>query len=173
MLVLRLLIWTLPVIVLTWKYNPIKYLKLRGNVVQGLIVGVIVGLGILALRALIIYLLKGSIDLNFDIPIGICINVIVFVGLSEEVVFRGYLLQKIEEIASFWAANTVSSILFYLMHFPIWIMVKNLGPMDIVSEIRSMLIISLILGFVFKKTQSLWSCMMIHSLHNLAVIVIR
>ncbi len=172
-LFVRLIIWTLPVILLTLKQNPLKYLKLYNNVFRGLTIGIITGLIIITLRCLIIYLIKGFITFNFNIPVGFWLNGIIFVGLSEEVVFRGYLLQKIESISSFWIANIISAVLFAIMHFPIWIMVKNLGALEIIGEIRSMIFMGLIFGYVFKKAQSLWSPIIVHSVNNFMSIVIN
>lgn len=172
-LFVRLIIWALPVILLTLKQNPLKYLKLYNNVFRGLTIGIITGLILITLRCLIIYLIKGFITFNFNIPVGFWLNGIIFVGLSEEVVFRGYLLQKIESISSFWIANIISAFLFAIMHFPIWIMVKNLGALEIISEIRSMIFMGLIFGYVFKKAQSLWSPIIAHSVNNFMSIVIN
>ena len=96
-------------------------------------IGLIAGLALFALRSLIIYFMHGSIKMNLSIPVGTWLNVILFVGLSEEVVFRGYLLQKIESISTFWTANLISAFLFFIMHLPFFFIVRHVGAFELLN----------------------------------------
>jgi hypothetical protein len=167
----RFLIWTLPVLLLVDK--PFDYLKLKQNVVKGIGAGTIIGIAFCIIRALVLYWLKGSVGLNLDIANHLWWEVIIFVGLSEEVVFRGYLLQQIESISNFWIGNIVSTLIFALHHIPYFILIYNYGIMDIAHHSLSILWLSLFFGFVFKKTESLWACIIMHSFNNFVSIAIR
>ncbi|MBP9723023.1 MAG: CPBP family intramembrane metalloprotease [Gammaproteobacteria bacterium] len=151
---------------MTLKKNPLKYLKLQNNIKQGVIVGVALGVALCILRCLILYYLNNTFSISLDLPISIWLNIILLVGLSEEIVFRGCLLQKIEAISTFLAANLISTILFIIMHLPVWIIGQNLGIIEILQNTSSILWLSLLLGFVLKKSKSLWACMIIHSFNN-------
>jgi membrane protease YdiL (CAAX protease family) len=172
-LLVRLLIWTLPVVLLTLKQNSLRYLKLDKNIVRGVMIGLIAGLVLFALRSLIIYFMHGSIKMNLSIPVGTWLNVILFVGLSEEVVFRGYLLQKIESISTFWTANLISAFLFFIMHLPVFFIVRHVGAFELLNEFRSMMMMGLLLGYLFKKSNSLWPCLIVHSINNFMCTVIN
>lgn len=167
----RLIIWTLPVLLLL--KNPLDYLKLKQNVAKGLLVGLSIGLSLLLLRVLGLYLWKGTIDLDLQLNPHLWLEVILFVGLSEEVVFRGFLLQKIEDISSFWTANIITTLLFILQHIPYWILLHKYELAQLPNLILSVLWLSLLFGFVFKKTKSLWSCIIIHSINNFMVCAVR
>uniref|UniRef100_UPI00403F8EAF CPBP family glutamic-type intramembrane protease n=1 Tax=Niallia sp. XMNu-256 TaxID=3082444 RepID=UPI00403F8EAF len=40
------------------------------------------------------------------------LNTILLVGVTEEIVFRGFLLRKLMGSFKFWVANTITSLLF-------------------------------------------------------------
>jgi membrane protease YdiL (CAAX protease family) len=161
----RLITWTLPVILLV--KNPFYYLKLRHNFSKGVIVGTLVGCLLVFIRILSIYLWKGCVDIDLKLNPHIWFGEIIFVGLSEEVVFRGLILQKIQESSNFWLANIVSSALFILIHVPYWILIQKYElDTAMLQHSLSIMWISLLLGFVLKKSKSLWACMIIHSINN-------
>ena len=83
----RLLIWPLPVFLLLNK--PFDYLKLRKHILKGIASGVMVGILLCLLQIVGLYLFKGSVDINLTLTKHLWWEVILFVGLSEEVVFRG------------------------------------------------------------------------------------
>ncbi len=168
----RLMIWSLPVLLLL--KNPFDYLKLNENFLKGVMVGLFIGISLLLLRAGGLYLFKGSVEIDLDLPPHVWWSVIIFVGFSEEVVFRGYLLQKIQEISSFWTANIATTGLFILMHVPYWVFVLKYDfSYDMLSHSLSILWLSLLFGFVFKKTNSLWACIVIHSINNFMTFCVK
>jgi membrane protease YdiL (CAAX protease family) len=63
------------------------------------------------------YFIKGA--LNFNHSLSTWIDVILLVGITEELVFRGFIQQELEEIfQNFWVAAIISSVLFAVMHVP-------------------------------------------------------
>ncbi|WP_438824400.1 lysostaphin resistance A-like protein [Bacillus sp. JJ1533] len=89
------------------------------------------------------------------------------VGITEEIVFRGFLLRKLMDSFRFWIANTITSFLFVSIHFPIWFYKGLFEFPYILSSIISVFVMGIIFGFVYKKSNSLWSVIIIHSLYNL------
>ncbi len=163
---LRLCTWTLPVFMYLWAQhkNPFVYLKLQTK--AGLLWAfsfcvIIFGLG---------SILRGASGLNLSIPTDVWWNVIILVGLSEEVVFRGFILQQVEEMTeSFWVGNSVQAILFTLTHVPYWL---SQGQQITSGLIAFVLFAGLLLGMIFRKTESLWACMLIHSVNNFCSIAL-
>jgi len=163
---LRLSTWTLPVLLYLWaqRTNPFAYLKLQTT--SGLLWAcgfclVVFGLG---------SVLRGATSANLSISPYVWWDVIILVGLSEEVVFRGFILQQLEEItSSFWLSNVAQAALFTLTHVPYWL---SRGTEITAGLVGFVLIAGLILGLVFRKTQSLWACMLIHSVNNFCSIAL-
>ena len=50
----------------------------------------------------------------------------ILVGFFEEIPFRGFILQKLQERFDFWTAVVISSLLFVGAHIPGWIMLGSL-----------------------------------------------
>ncbi len=162
----RLSTWTLPVFIYLWLQNedPWTYLKL--NTTKGLFFAIGFSLIVYGLGSL----LFGVSHLNLSIPSDVWWNVIILVGLSEEVVFRGFLLQKIENLtSSFWIGNVIQTLLFTLTHIPYWL---SQGQSITPRLLGFVLIAGFILGMIFRQTKSLWACMLIHSVNNFCSIAI-
>lgn len=73
-----------------------------------------------------VYLLVGAFVTNGEIAIvdefGIDkIIVVLFVGLTEEMVFRGWLLNATIEEDKKWKGIIINAVMFLVIHFPVWI----------------------------------------------------
>ncbi|QGS69937.1 CPBP family intramembrane metalloprotease [Oceanobacillus sp. 143] len=112
-------------------------------------------------------ILENNID--FQIGFGEWLNTILLVGITEEIVFRGFLLRKLRDSFRFWIANTITALLFVSIHFPIWFYKGLLEFPYILNPIITTFVLGIIFGFIYKKSKSLWSVIIIHSLYNLLV----
>src|SRR5699024_6292510 len=112
-----------------------------------------------------------DLELHLNLGFDFWLNTFIFVGLTEEIVFRGYILKKLMTGWTFWKANMVTSFLFVSIHFPIWIYNGIFEFPYMISAIIQVFMISIIFGFIYKKTGSLWSVIIIHSMYNLLVSV--
>lgn len=110
-------------------------------------------------------------ELNLNVGLHTWLNVILLVGRTEEIVFRGYLLNKFSEILKFWKANIVTSMLFVFIHFPIWFRTGLFADFYVIGTITTILFVSIIFGFIYKKTGSLWSVIILHSVYNFCAVV--
>lgn len=162
--IIKNLVWTLPALLLvkhfeqidmyvgakemfTTKVNILKYLPIFLVFTVYLLVGAFVQKGGIAV----------SETFGFDKLI-----VVLFVGITEETVFRGWLLNATLGEKKKWIPVTVNSVMFLLIHFPVWIYegafaenFQNLGFLSI-------LILSVIFGVTFIKSKSIWIPVALH-----------
>jgi len=159
-----LLIWIVPVFLLLPK--PLEYLKLKHNVLKGVLTGSILGILFMAVRVGVLYLWHGTVAIDMPPDRHLWMNVILFFPFSEEVVFRGFILQKIEKIKGFWVANCISTLLFVIYHIPHWWLIQHYSLQDMATDSVSLIWLSILFGVLLKKSQSLWSCVILHSCNN-------
>lgn len=104
------------------------------------------------------------------------IFMVLFVGLTEEIVFRGFFLNSMMKNADTekkrYLAFAVNAVMFLVIHFPIWIaegrFVSSFSSFGFVT----VLFLSVLFGICFVRTKSLWSAIIIHSLYDLLICVI-
>jgi uncharacterized protein len=154
------LFWNLP----AWLYIkyylnvcPSHYLKMNVNVKKGLFWGgflsLLIGIGI--------YISKGHL-LQLLLPFKY-LNALIMFPIAEEIVFRGLILQEINKKLAFWKANIVTASLFLLIHYQGWIYKGTF------FELYNHVFIfgfGLLCGFMYKKTGSLWSVIVLHVFNN-------
>ena len=144
----------------TGRDRPLAYLKLKVNVTKGLTVGILVGLAFVAKDLARVLLLEGRAPDLAGLPPLSFLSPFV-----EEVVFRGLVLQRAGEYAGFWKANALSSALFVAVHLPGWTF-AGLPLAGILSSAAFVFLLSLLLGYLLRKTGSLWACVVCHTMSN-------
>ena len=147
---------------------PISFLKMNVNVKKGLLWGIFLSLLLGAFLILEAYFFNG-VSFHFSLSFDDYLNTLLMAGLAEEIVFRGLILQELDKRMTFWKANLITALLFLVIHYPIWI--YN----DIIFQYGShiyVFIIGLLFGFVYKKTGSLWSVIILHAFHNYILSII-
>lgn len=169
--VVKILLWIIPVILylrfIDKIKNPFEYLKLTTTIKKGVLIGITIGLIQLILSILNVYIFG---DKKLTLPTEWVW--LIFIGLIEEIPFRGFLLQKFEEFMSFWPANFLQGFLFLLIHIPGWYMRMN-GNLPSVTTWISIFIFGVVVGYIFKRSKSLWSCIIIHSINNFVAILVE
>jgi membrane protease YdiL (CAAX protease family) len=85
-----------------------------------------------------------------------------FVGLGEELLFRGILLTRLEKTLSPRLALIMSSLIFTILHFT-W---------RIPLELVFVFIVGLILGYIFQRTKSLFPPIVIHAINNIVLVAV-
>lgn len=168
---IKIIVWTAPVLILLkyyYKNSPILYLKLNCNITNAVVWGTSIGLLIIIYNVIWNYIF-GTGKFNFNFGIYRWIHHIILIGFTEEIVFRGFILQKAQELTGFWVANIISSVLFLLIHFPRWYKDGLLqgGFFNLLSAMVFVIVFSLVQGYILKRTKSLWSCMITHSISNI------
>lgn len=167
----KTLIWIIPV----WIYikihlhtDPISYLKMNVKVKEGIFWGILLSLLLGAGLIIEAYLFNG-ISFHFSLTFDDYLNTLVMAGLAEEIVFRGFILQELNKKWAFWKANILTALLFLVIHYPIWIYNGTFFPY---ASHLYVFFIGILFGFVFKKTGSLWSVILLHACHNYVLSII-
>ncbi len=99
------------------------------------------------------------------------IIIVLFVGITEESVFRGWLLNATADRWGRWPALMVNALMFLAIHFPRWIMdgifVSVFTGFDFVSVIA----LSLLFGWSFLRTRNLVLPIALHMIYDLSVMM--
>lgn len=171
--IIKLMIWVFPVFVYLKRVEndePLSFLRLRTNMKEGVKWGLWGSLGFFLYFIMLQYVIHGNgINLNFEFDEWF--NGFILVGFTEEIVFRGLLLPTLMSSFKFWKANGITSLLFVFIHFPVWILEGSFQFPHILNLIVQIFILSLIFGFIYKKSRSLWSVIIIHSMYDLFILI--
>lgn len=175
--VLKNIIWTLPAFLLLRKYqnnvevplkemftnrvNWIKYLSIYLLFTAFVLIGT--------------YKITGSIAISSNFSIDDII-IVIFVGLTEELVFRGWLLNatiKDKKEDDIYIPILINSILFLSIHFPKWI---NTGVF--INNILSMgflqiILLSCIFSYIFIKSKNILIPITLHMYWDLLVFMFQ
>ena len=88
-----------------------------------------------------------------------------FSPISEEILFRGFVLPQLMDCMPFWKANMIQAILFTAMHWPNWVWVNGFQIWIIVTSV-SIFILALFLGWLLRRTNSIWPPIVVHIINN-------
>lgn len=88
--------------------------------------------------------------------------------IAEEIMFRGFVLPQLSRRIDFFTANLLQAILFTAMHWPNWLWTKGWKPEVLASSI-SVLAIGLLLGWLARRTNSIWPAVVVHIINNFLV----
>ena len=159
----------LPVVVfvlLAEHQNPWTALGLGQNPMRGSAVGLLIGGVVLA-----VFLLSkrfGISPAQTDTKLSLfLIFGTIFAAFAEELLFRGFILPRMMTQMTFIKANILASVLFAGLHAAALLQDGTL----IIPKIILLFIISLWLGYLYKKTQSVWTAVWVHVLYNLAILI--
>ncbi len=162
-------IWVIPVFVYLSKLdrvNPLTYLRLNNKpkAVLWTINAIIITAGILYVGN---HILGGA---EFRVAEGFSrwLNPVILAGITEEIVFRGFILQKFMSAMKFYKANLLTALLFLLIHYPIWI-AQGIATDFFIMNSLSIFILGLIWGYLFKRSGSLWPVIIYHTTYNLLI----
>jgi len=167
----KIAVWLLPVIAIlrAGQYPVFVYLKLDSGKRAAMLWSVLGVSFIAGYNILMHALFYANMVFSPWLTFMQWVNTVFIAGVVEEILFRGYFLQKIRERFSFWKANLVVSLLFVSIHFPIWYV--NADKIAHNAAAWSQLIafifgFSLFQGWLFRKSGSLWPCIMMHMMNN-------
>ena len=167
-LTFRFLYWIAPVL-LYLRYvdgvDPFEYLQLRQNVKRGIVVALV----LTALNVGGTFARFGSPHLSMErVTWNSVLGTSFFVGVIEEIPYRGFMLQKFGERMNFWLANLITSLLFVSIHLPGWIALHTLNAGAAVS----IFIFGLVMSVAFRYAKSLWAPIITHSANDCLSFVI-
>ena len=168
----KFVIWVLPAFItlLICRLRPFVYLKLstpinkRGLVLSMIVVAVwlaliIIGESIMSGKNIGAMLSQKSGDW-LSILVGVAVS-----PISEEILFRGFFLNRLNESLSFWVANVISALLFAAVHLPYWVS-RNGFSSEVTKNLVNVFLLGCLFGWIMKKTNSLWPAIGAHIANN-------
>lgn len=177
---IRLIVYIIPVLLILKieNENILVFLKLKCGLKKTLVWVIVSVLAILLiwLLGVVFYLPTAKIPLkhNYNLVINadLFVRSVVLTGFIEEVVFRGFIFQKLLQMTKFWMADIINGFLFTLYHIPLWIIFNTFNRDYRVSYLIVLMLFSIIQGVVLKKSKSLWVCIIIHMMNNYVGLII-
>jgi membrane protease YdiL (CAAX protease family) len=167
---IKLLVWTLPAILLIRHFQDDMWISLKEMfttkpqwVNEALIVAIVL-VGI-PLRAWFTF---GKLAIHPDYIPATLIGAVIFVGITEETVFRGFLLNATLKKMQLWPAIALNSVLFTLIHYPIWIH-YGYDLIKILTNSIGIMALSAIFAYSFVKAKNILVPIAIHMMNNLLV----
>lgn len=161
-LTIRGLVWVLPVFIYL-RYvegvKPLVYLKLKEHWRRGLLFALVFSaLNFLASLAQhgLPHFGAGAVTWNSVLSTSLLI------GFVEEVPFRGFIFQKLNEWFSFPSASLISSVLFLAIHLPGWF---SLHLFKIQAAIF-VFVFGVLMTILLRYSKSLWAPIISHSLND-------
>lgn len=167
------LVWTLPAVLLIRHFDGSLFIGFRElfslKVKWRKFLPVF---GIFTAYALIAAVLKNGTRL-FGTRFGVNeIIIVLFVGLTEETVFRGWLLNMTLRGGKQRTAVLVNAGMFLLIHFPVWIregvFAANFADFGFVSVVM----MSVIFSLSMMKSRSIWVLAALHSYWDLLMLLL-
>lgn len=165
-------IWVAPAFITLciWRLPPFKYLKLttrvnnRGLIAAAIVVAawlslVVLGEAMLSGRSIGVMLFQRSSEWLSTLA------GVFFSPIWEEILFRGFFLNRLNESLSLWKSNLISAALFMSAHVPYWVS-KNGFSRGVIKDLLNVFLLGCLFGWVMKKTNSLWPAIGAHIANN-------
>jgi len=170
--IIKISLWTVPSYILIKKstHLQIPYPQLFKNKIYW-------KPWLILLLGMVLFLLAGSyfqygnLKIRETFQMISIINSVLFVGITEELVFRGWILNSLLSRFNIWIALILSSVLFVLIHFPTWIYTGKLMAILTSGSFIQVFVLSIIFGISFIKSRSIFVPMMLHMSWNLFTIL--
>ncbi len=168
----KFLIWVVPVFITlrVSRLQPLKYLRLTTLLNRkGLMIGAVVTLAWFCLvvvgESLVQQRSAGTLLTAKSAQwLGILAGVFVS-PIWEEILCRGFFLNRLNESMGFWKANVVAGLLFMLAHWPYWISKFGFTP-EVIKNSVNVFLLGCLFGWLMKKTNSLWPAIGAHIANN-------
>lgn len=170
--VIKNLVWTMPALLLIHRFKSDVYVglkdmfTLRARALRYFFI----------LLLLTVYLFVGAVlqkgRLSVSETFGLSdLIIVLFVGITEETVFRGWLLNSTVGEKKKWLPIIANSLMFLLIHFPVWIhegvFITNFQNFSFLSP----LLLGIIFGWTFIKSKNIWVPIVLHMYWDLLVFV--
>lgn len=167
---IKVALWALPALITLWVWRrpPFKYTKLTTRVeLRGLMIATLVVAGWLSVVIMVEAALSGKTIATMLFRgnwLAILAGVVVS-PISEEILFRGFFLNGLNESLCFWKSNVISAAVFMLTHVPYWVS-KNGFSGPVLKNLANVFLLGCLFGWVMKKTNSLWPAIGAHIANN-------
>lgn len=170
--VFKNLIWTLPAILLIRRFRGDVYLPLKDMFTARPPIRKSLPLFL----GFTVYLLLGALITRGKLTVGDSFScggliAVLFAGLSEETVFRGWLLNYTVNERRKWRPILLNALMFLLIHFPIWIAGGQFAEIFLSVNVLCLPVLSVIFSWVFLQSKSIWLPIALHSYWDLLILL--
>lgn len=165
------LVWTVPAIILIRRFeNEGIYISLKEMFFTKIKLIDYIPIFILFTIYILIsdYVIEGKITINPDFGWNEII-IVIFVGLTEEIVFRGFLLNCMLNEERKWSSIIINALLFLSIHFPKWIAEGTIVSILLSFSFVSVLVLSVIFSWTFIKSRNIWIPICLHMYWDLLI----
>lgn len=161
--VIKNLVWTVPALLLIHRFNSDMYVG---------------GKDMFAVKAeafryfpiillFTVYLLGGAILQRGELSVSETFRLsnlitVLFVGVTEETVFRGWLLNLTVSEGRKWLPVIANSLMFLLVHFPVWLQEGAFITNFQNFSFMGIFLLGIIFGWTFIKSRSIWVPIALH-----------
>ena len=168
----KFIIWVVPVFITLGvsHLRPLTYLKLttplnkKGLMIGALVTAVWFSLVVLG-EALLSGRKAGAMLAARSSEWPSILAGVFFSPISEEILFRGFFLNRLGESLRFWKSNLIAALLFMLAHWPYWLS-RNGFSLPVIKDSVNVFLLGCLFGWLLKKTNSLWPSIGAHIANN-------
>ncbi len=170
--VIKNLVWTVPALLLARRYEGDVHIPLREMFTAKVNwLRWIPAFALLALWGVGADLLNtGTIAVSRNFGMDDVI-IVFFVGITEESVFRGWLLNAAIDRQRRWTALITNSLLFLAIHFPKWIVLGEFVYAFTSFGFAGVIALSLLFGWSFARTRNMLLPIALHMFYDLIVMM--
>ena len=170
--IIKVLVWVLPAVCLVRYFKDDVYIGLKDmftNQVK-ILKYLPVYLGFTVYLIIGAFITKGKLAVSDSFLYSDLIDVL-FVGITEEMVFRGWLLNVTVSEKRKWLPIIINALMFLLIHFPIWI--ANGVLVDVFTSLNFLCVhvLSVIFSLTFIKSKNIWIPITLHMYWDLLMIL--
>lgn len=170
----KFILWIIPAfayVFLVDKENPLAQMKINSTLKRSNFPTIIIASSFyFAVVFLFEYLTSHRTLLSLvQAPLLKILSTLATVSISpviEEIFFRGFVLHQLEIQSNFWKANIIQAFLFTAVHWPFWLWTNGF-QIQILTTSVGIFILAIFLGWVLKKSKSVWPPVIVHIVNNL------
>ena len=169
---MKLAVWTVPAVILIIYYKDDMWISLKEmltNKVKWTTYAPIF-IAFFLFNFFVAWASSGQRGFNPDFRLITAIEIVLFVGITEEAVFRGWLLNAMLKKMKLWHAVLLNAALFILIHYPYWIY-KGYDILTFLSSSVIVLALSIIFSWTFIKSKNIIIPIILHMSWNLFTIL--
>ncbi|MDE7257632.1 MAG: CPBP family intramembrane metalloprotease [Lachnospiraceae bacterium] len=168
--IIKNLVWTFPAILLVQHFKSDVYITLKemfSTKVKWLkYLPIFIFFTVYILAGAILH--NGEVEIVRDFGMDKII-IVLFVGLTEEMVFRGWLLNATIRENRKWFYIIINAVMFLAIHFPIWIYSGNFISYFTSLQFIEVMALSVIFSITFIKSRSILVPITLHMYFDLLV----
>ena len=173
--IIKLSTWTLPAVLLIKHFHNDMEVSLKEMFTSKLqwhrdYLFALVFVLVLIVRPLHGWLIHGNFELNPNFVPENLIGAVLFVGITEELVFRGFLLNAFLKKMELKYAIALDAVLFALIHYPIWLYRGFTLPEIMLASVQ-VAFLSAGFAYSFIKTRNIFVPIALHMVWNFSIIL--